>query len=404
MLPDRDLRLLTACVDGELADREQQRLDRLLRESDEARRWLDQLREDAGALRQAPLPTLPIDFSAEIQRTIAERGLCPGRIRKAQVPSWLSPLAPWAAAAAILVVLGATSYLFFAGSFTPSANPEIVEAQPNHEPRTALAPPEPSEAGPVNPSPSAEQTAQKPHHPAKSKSSRIVQASGRKIKNRDAKASPPRAKDETVLTDRLEMFRFSKVDDALPVVVKLQELEQEAIRKQLLTELGKNRNFRLELPCRNGTKAFERVQNAAKAVHLDLLVDKRARERLQLPKLRTNYLVYLEDMTPEELTVFLKRIGAVDRKAAARKPAEAQFDRLVLTAITPKDRKELVVLLGIDPTVKKPESQGSPEHSALVLPYNFVRPSPGSSEIKRFLENRPSPRPGTIRLLLVLRG
>jgi hypothetical protein len=45
-----------------------------------------------------------------------------------------------------------------------------------------------------------------------------------------------------------------------------------------------------------------------------------------------------------------------------------------------------------------------PEHQALILPYNPVRPQEKSAEIKLFLETRKPPRPGTIQVLLVLRG
>jgi hypothetical protein len=109
----------------------------------------------------------------------------------------------------------------------------------------------------------------------------------------------------------------------------------------------------------------------------------------------------------------------------------------------PDDRKELSELLSIDPKqvqstkpgtplnvdIHKPLSETTaeqvaqslagqggtprpepskpavkpPEHLALVLAYNPVRPRPGSVEIKRFLDNRKPPRSGAIQVLLVLR-
>jgi hypothetical protein len=254
----------------------------------------------------------------------------------------------------------------------------------------------------------------------------------------------PPAKEESVLTDRLEMFRYDMVEaTTLPVVLKVRELDREAVRKQLTTELGKDRNFRLELPCQNGTKAFGRVQAVAKAMQVGLMIDKRAVERLKLPQWKTNYVVYLENLTPEEAARFLQQMGVEDTKRATSKPSEAQFDRLVLTRMTAQHHKELSTLMGVDPTVtetgkkqplgadpRKPLSeltaaqvsqalagQGSvprpkvgkpaakaPERFALVLAYNPVRPDRGSAEIKRFLEARKPAKPGTVRILLVLRS
>jgi hypothetical protein len=172
------------------------------------------------------------------------------------------------------------------------------------------------------------------------------------------------------------------------------------------------------------------------------VVEKGAGERLKLQS-QAGYAVYIEDVTPEELALFIQRVGVEDAKLAARKPMEAQFDRLVLTHMTPQNHKELSTLLGVDPTTTEPSPKGSsapdprkplsdttaqqvsrslagqggaprpeagkpaaklPERFALVLAYNPIRSSPGSDEIKHFLETRKPARPGTIRLLLVLRS
>jgi hypothetical protein len=259
---------------------------------------------------------------------------------------------------------------------------------------------------------------------------------------RGPQASPTPSKEESALTDRLEMFQLDLVPDTLPVVIKVSDLDRDPARKQLIGELLKDTDFRIELPCQNGTKAFDRVQKAAQTLKFKLILDKLAQERIKL-KWRTNYVLYLENVTPEELTRFVQQIGVEDRKSAAGKPAEMRIDRLVLTHMTAQHRKEITSLLGIDPTTTAPRTtgplavdsrkplsdstskqgkqstagQGSaprpesskpaakpPEQLVLVLPYNPVRPSPGSEEIKRFLEERKPARAGTIRVLLVLRG
>jgi hypothetical protein len=174
---------------------------------------------------------------------------------------------------------------------------------------------------------------------------------------------------------------------------------------------------------------------------MGLIIDKAAQERIKL-KWKISYLLYFEDVTPEELTEFVRQIDVEDHKSTAGKPAETQFDRLVLTRMNAGHRKELSTLLGVDPITPASNATGSltdphssltdatarqvgqslagqggtrtpesgkpaaqpPEHIALVLAYNPVRPSPNSDEIKHFLESRKPVRAGALRVLLVLRG
>lgn len=447
MLLDRYRQLLTAYVDGELTNRQRRHVARLLRRSPEARQLLHKLKADAQALRHLPCPALPADLSVPVLRTIVERRLTPGQRRIAKVSSstsWMGPLASWAVAAAVLLVLGAASYLYFAASLLQPAKTEMAEKVP--------APPTPTpESGPLD---SAIAREEKPRETPRERSRpkldrsvavnppKIVQRPEDKPKTSAPKNSSTPPKPETALTDRLELFHLDRVPDLLPVIVKVSELEKEPQRKELVAALRKDSNFRVELPCPNGTKAMERVQNAARKLQFDLIIDKPAQERIKL-KWRTNYVLYLENVTPEELTHFVRQIGAEDRKSAAKKPAEAQIDRLVLTQMTAQHRKELSTLLGIDPTTTSPAATGllgtdlrkplseataqqlgtalagkggtprpqagkpapkAPKNVALVLAYNPVRPSPGSDDIKRFLDGRKPNRPGTIRVLLVLRS
>jgi hypothetical protein len=448
MLLDRYRQLLTAYVDGELTDRQRRHVARLLRRSSEARRLLQQLQEDAQALRNLPRPHLRVDLTDPVLRTIADRRLTPGqsRLTKARFSAaWVGPLASWAAAAAVLLVLGLASYLYFAASLADPDKPDLAAKQ-THPPSPPSVPDEPDRSeiaqGDSSPVPPRQGPASNPN-PAAVSPSEVVKRSGDKPKKPATGAPPAPAKEETVLTDRLEMFRYSEVEAILPVIVKVRDLGEESIRKNLIVELRKDANFRLELPCHNGTKAFDRVQAVAKAMNLGLVIEKRAQDRLKLPKSRTNYVVYIENLTPDELAHFVQRLGAEDKKSAGSKPLELQFDRLVLTRMTAEHHKELTTLIGVDPTVSEPAAKGplgidprqplpdltarqvgqalagqggtprpdagksaakGPEHFALVLAYNPVRSSPSSPEIKQFLEGRKRAKPGAIRVLLVLRS
>ena len=449
MLQDRYRQLLTAYVDGELSSRQRRHVARLLRRSPEARQLLLQLQGDAHALRQLPKPSLSEDLSSPVLRRIAERRLVPGQRRIANSPvtsAWMGPLASWAAAAAVLLLLGVASYLYFAASLDQPAKDEISQKQPEsprHTPPSAVRqPPRTAEHESrivKNGTKSSERSVPKVEN------GNQLADSGKHPRDKakpSAPDKPPPLKQDTALTERVEMFPLDRVPDLLPLIVHVSDLARDPTRKQFLAELGKDSDFRMELPCPNGTKAYDRVERAARSLHFGLLIDKQAQERIK-QKWRASYALYVEDVTPEELTRFVQQIGEEERKRAAGKPAEAMIDRLVLTHLTARHRKELGTLLGVDPTIAVPSAKGPlgadprkslsdvtarqigqalagqggtprpksdkpaaklPEHVALVLLYNPTRSASSSEEIKHFLEGRKPARAGTLRILLVLRG
>ncbi|HEY7329729.1 MAG TPA: hypothetical protein VH592_18995 [Gemmataceae bacterium] len=446
MLLDRDRQLLTAYVDGELTSRQRRHVVRLLHRSPEARQFLQQLKADSRALGDLPRPSLPVDFSAPVLRLIGERNLSPGRIRIVKFASptpWMGPILSWAAAAAVLLILGVASYFYFVASMEKPANTELVQKQPEPSPSVSqeedLEPPIISDDGNEKPS---QRLAPKGERPSAVRPPRIVRQPDKKSKSSLVEKSQPSSKEETALTDRVETFQFERVRDLLPMIVTLGDVDRPPTRAKLLGDLRKDNTFRLELPCPNGSKALDRVQNAARRLNIGLIIDKPAQERIKL-KWRISYALYMENLTPEELVQFLHQIEVEDHKKLGGKAAETQFERLVVTHMTAGHRKELTALLGTDPTppasnttsssgsdsrtplpdatarqigptlagqggTQRPEGGQQvtqvPERIALVLAYHPVRPSPGSEEIKHFLESRKPARAGTLRVLLVLRS
>jgi hypothetical protein len=459
MLPDRYRQLLTAYVDGELSARQRRHVDRLLLRSPEARQLLHALQEDSGRLRSLSPAHLDGDLSGPVLRAIAQRRLSPRRRRTASPPPSLSTWTGLAAAAAVLVALGAASYWYFSTSLEHGPGPAVAHLPDNPAPPEGNANPQPKpgvppapERGPAlvhqkPPSPEGNRGNENPpsHSPAPPDNP-VVQGPtpDPKPDPREPGARPDAPKEGNVLTDRMEMFRIDRVTLALPVVLRLHNLDQEPVRRQLLDELARDREVRIELPCRNSTRAFERLQEGFKAANFGAIIDPHAQARLKLPQIPTTYALYLENLTPDELARLLLRLGQDDKKAGTRKPPDAQFDRLVLARMGPQDHKELTALLGIDPTqaaapapsgplgtdprqpltdltakqvseslagqggTPRPEAGKAParppEHQVLVLALIPGRSHAGSPEIARFLENRKPPRPGTLRLLLVLRG
>lgn len=442
MLLDRYRQLLTAYVDGELNNRQRRQIVRLLRRSPEARLLLQQLKADARALRHLPCPPLAGDFTPPILHTISQRRLTPGPRRLAKISkptAWVAPLGSWAAAAAVLLILGAASYLYFALALTQSTKPDIART----EPASPLSSSDTIPAESPLPRPDRPSTpSDKPSLPQLDAPVAVQATEGVKPHDNNPRtvgADKPvlPSKEESALTDRLEMFQLDRVPDMLPLIIKLSDLEKVAPRINLIDELKKDSYFRLELPCPNGTKALERVQKAAKTMHYSLIIEKQAQERIKL-KRPANYVLYLENITPDELTQLVRQIGSEDRNIAKNKPVESQLDRLVLSRMTAQHRKELSSLLGIDPTTNDPAgtdphkpladansrslgktltgqggeprpASGQPaptpaEQLVLVLAYNPVRPAPASDEIKQFLDRRMPSRSGTLRVLIVLRS
>jgi hypothetical protein len=436
MLSDRYYELLTAYVDGELSARQRKAVARLLHRSAEARTLLRQLRQDAESLRRLPRRGLDPDFPSRVLQAIRDRDM---RLRRRLEHTQPQPYPVWvgiALAASVLFLIGFGSYFYFAlslphaapvalapgnGEAPPatSVRPERPPAEPNHDATPAEEPkrPEPPPAEPVAAGP------QEKPEPSKGPA-----------------ANEPNP--ETALTlpvPEKEMFQPRAANVALPLVLKFADLDSRKLRE----ELQKDSGFRLEMPCRESAVAFEHLRTAFKARGVGLLIDQVAQARLKQPRLRTNFVLYAEDLLPDELAAILHQVGAEDRKAAAKHKGEAQFDGFVVTHMGEDDRKELSKLLGVEPKQmqtphsgaplgldpKKPLSEvtaeqvaqalagqggssrseaGKPaakaaEHLALVLPYNPVGPRPGSPEVKHFLDSRKPPRSGTVQVLLVLR-
>jgi hypothetical protein len=448
MLPDHHRQLLTAFVDGELSGRQRRQAQRLLRRSAEARKLLRGLQEDARCLRSLPHARPDADLSGPVLRAIADRALTPRRQRPAAVPRRLPAWSGLAAAAAILVGLGLASFFYFSASLEPGQPPAVAKRLPDPVPPEANPAPAPGPSPADRTNRVANGSAEKPDRPQgpEKPPDPVAKLPGAATTPpRETKPRPEGPPEGDVLTGRMEMFQIDRVNLALPVILRLHNLDQEPVRQQLLAELARDHDFRLELPCRTGTRALEGLLPAFLALKLALFMDPLAQVRLKLPQVPSHYAIYLENVTAEELARLLLQVGQDDKKVAARKPLEAQFDRLVLTRMTAADRKELAGLLGTDPTqsaapaptgplgtdprqplseltakqvgealagqggaprpeVGKPPAKAA-DRQALVLLYNpAVRPHPASPEVTRFLETRKPARPGTLRILLVLRG
>src|SRR5262245_16452658 len=120
MLADSDRELLTAYVDGELSARQRKAVQRLLQRSPDARALLQELQADSELVRSLPHPPQVPDLSASVIESIHRRGLRPARrtIQPVQtIPIWSGLVA----AAAVLLVIGVASFLYFSAVINPNA-------------------------------------------------------------------------------------------------------------------------------------------------------------------------------------------------------------------------------------------------------------------------------------------
>jgi hypothetical protein len=413
MLPERDRELLTAYVDGELSSRQRRHVVKLLKRSRDARRLLDKLQADSASLVALPdVPKLDVDLSRPIENKIRERRLSPGR-RLPQpisrpVPAWMGV----AIAASVLVALGIASYFGFGAYFARTGNdsPSSVVQKDGDRAPAPTPTPDPTPTPTPDDKRNLANNDHKPWEIGPPKPDRITEEPGPIVKVNPWEYGPPKPDDiEVVKPDPLgdrydKLFHPERVENGpKPFIKPLDKVDQGDIRAELLDFLNHGDGFRIDLPSANGTPALRRLEAACKEQKLPLLIDATAQRSLTTPKSRTNYVLYVENLMPDELARLLQAIAAEDRKAAAKKPSDAQFTGIVVRQLTKGDDKVMSELLGVDAMESTSVSKADVKQ-VLVLSYSPVPSAKNSAEVKRFLESRKPARPGTVRALIVLRS
>jgi hypothetical protein len=400
MLSDQLRQLLTAYVDGELTNRQRKGIQRLLRRSPEARTLLARLQEDAQRLRALPRRHLDGEFPVRVVRALRQRQ---GEERRRQIareaawPLWAS----LAAAAAVLVAVGFGSFIYFAhpapGSQLASKDSPAVDPMP--EP-----PPNPDEGGKDNQATKVADGGAKldrpkePQPPEQLPMPFVVNDTPRDPVNPTTVLG---SESETPVPG-MEIFMPHVVKPPFALLEDVRTIQADKLRKAL----GEETALRVELPCADTAKAFRRLQLALKEVGIALAIDAAAQNRLDKPRLRSNYVLFVEDLTAEELARALAKVGSDDKKAAEVRPKpDGQFSKMVVNLLSDADRKELSDVLRVEARQLQAgsgKSKGA-ERLALAVTYNPERPKANSPEVKRYLESRKPARAGAIQVLLVLR-
>jgi hypothetical protein len=397
MLSDQLRQLLTAYVDGELTSRQRKALQLLLRRSSEARQLLRQLQEDARRLRTLPRQRLGEEFTARVVRAVQQRQ-ADGTRRPAARPAAFPVWAGFAAAAAILVVVGLGSFVYFA---RPTPGIQVASTgRPPDGPATDQA------TGPKEDIEDEDTTSvaiSRPATPGPSPTEKLPMPAVADDRPKDRVRPGDLVTQETPLPG-LEMFKPSVVKLPFSLLQDVRDIRADHLRKALGAETA----LRIELPCADTARGFRRLQNALKEVGITLAIDAAALNRIEKPRLRSNYALLVEDLTAEELARALARVGSDDKKAAeARTKPDGQFSKMVVNRLTDADRKELSEVLHVEARLLQPgagKGKGT-ERLALAVTYNPEqgRPRPNSPEVKRYLETRKADRAGAVQVLLVLR-
>jgi hypothetical protein len=339
MLSERNLQLLTAFVDGELTRRERKLVMRLLNRSSQARSVLQELQEGAHRVRELPRRQLRESFANQVLQAIADQGL---RVDSRHATA-RRPRRWFAYAAAACVLLAISLGVYLANRTGPDTNANVVAK--------------------VNPAP-------------------------------EFKA---------------------------PLRVTFKELAEQGKQELLAHRLQAEPAIHLDITVRNNATAVGDVRQALEAQGIKTIVDTAARVNLDKGAQRkVTYFIYAENVEAKELETMLKNLGGGSKKQPAQ---SSNFESVVVTAISPEDRHDLSALFGAKPAdFATSTEQGDPfgntiiaapkdkkgvtpprqaERFAMILA-SADGASP-SDEAKAFIAGRVEQRPGTMRVLLVIR-
>jgi hypothetical protein len=437
MLPDRYLQLLTAYVDGELSGRQRRYIARLLDRSTEARTLVNKLQQDAQTLHNLPRPTLEIDLAESFLNMPAAPSL-----QKTVRPALSRPSGTgsvWTAmavAASLLLLVSVASFVYFSRPATKQGSPiakgdpkdSLAHHKDKRDPQDTNVP-----KGNRDPIKDKDGLAHKePEDPEPAEG-----GASWELERPDAKPGKKDKKEAVLTSGQDEKFsNFERVEFALPWVIGLAQLDKPEAQQELLAELKKGNAFRNEFLLKDTKRGLQSLRDALADRKIELVIDPVAQGRLAKQRFKNDYAIFLYDLTPAEWTALIQKTAEGPPPSTPRKASDGRLDgSLVVARLTKLDAKELNELFGDNPfrsgtkasesdgvdfekipgetlkdKGKKPKDKARREETptlrrtGLVVVFGPGRPRIPSPEVKAFLENRKPVRPGTIQVLLVLRG
>jgi len=422
MMSEANLQLLTAAVDGELSPAQQVRLAQLLRQSPEAAQLYAQLQSDTHRLKTIPAVTAPIDFSRIVMASIRDGRVQPNSASSPLIdylPAWITV----ACAAAVLIVISIGSYLYFATSDAHLRHREMVER--GQRVGTPVVPV-------VEPAPTIVAKAE-PNHPITPVEIPAVVVQLPVVK--ELLPAPKIVESDALLSPSAPPLVPRVVGmPRLPLLLALRDLDQQLVRAKLDRELLGDETYRLELFCKDTSRALTRIEQTMKSDQR-LLIDGSTAERLKKGE-RFAIGLFIETMTGPQLAEFLAVLGTADQAIEKKKSGEGQFDKFVLTAARGTDIAEIGQMLGIPASQvlkgkvtqvpNRPFTQTTAEQLAEKLSRTNASPSPGaktsepailvtnyppnlalamtSAQVRTFNEQRKDRKDGALSVLVVLKS
>ncbi|HET6575520.1 MAG TPA: hypothetical protein VFG68_18095 [Fimbriiglobus sp.] len=411
MLTNADRELITAAVDGELAPEREAALHVLLARDPGAATLFACLKTDSRRLRALPRRPAPLGLADAVTVRVARlpraNPVTP-RAPALRAPNWV----PYAVAASLLFVVGAASFWV---SLRETADEAHGLAQQKRLPRPDNPPDQFAglPALPTEPSPELGPTPRRvlPQHTDDSRLATLPHPTA--VRPESAPQPRPAGTGDVVGAVPLTSIPpFESVEARVPVLAPVADLGRKDIRDRIVSDLGRDQSFRLDLFVKDVPRAAAVFQSAARTVGLTVAVDAATQDRLR-KKLPAPLAVYTDALAPDEVARLLTNLAKRDQ---ADKSGPV-FTIAHLVPFQAAEHRDLRDLFGVDLGSGKRKAGGSnlapaagtkakPVKPAIVLTYSpaALRVNPAASkEVRAFLDRRAErPRTG-VPLLVVIR-
>lgn len=420
MLTAAERELIAAAVDGDLTPDQDAAFHRLLASSMEAGSLFQAIEADACRLRSMPRVATPTDLSRRVMARIAPvpvttsvahgRSAPPARRRASRIP--------YAVALSALFAMAAWSYWF---AVREAERPTDVAHRASLPVNGAGDRPTYSA---VVSAPLIRDTLPSPRTVTEADTGALRAEVPARSVVESAPLPRPHGVGSVLAAGPLNDLRpFETVLLRLPFMASVAELDRPAVRTKLLTELGGDTAFRLDLFTRDANRAAELVQAAATSVGMTIIVDAGAADRMRR-KVPTAWAVYTEALPPVDVVALLGHLAKSTRADAA-----TPFGTAHLIPAQQAEHRDVRDLLGTDPgpwkrtrpvDSMKPISADTAEkvtsaltrssvawdRSAIMLPYlpPHARANPELSRgVKAYLDQRANRPHDAVPLLIVIR-
>jgi anti-sigma factor RsiW len=450
MLTENAKALIAAAVDGELNPAETHRFRRLLDTSAEASALYDRLKADSERLRNLPTAVPPANLLQRVMAKVAALTPPPGTLsspkhspgtQPGRKPSLIQefsearsrstrPWIPIAIAASLLIVVSASSFLFFnrasGKSNSLARNPDRAPAATRNDAADSdwskWLPPE-NDPHPIAPTPTPKRRTE-----TKMAQSDDVEASKPPVERRAVAIAPeprPGHNPDLIASELRPEIQMGLVRPRIPFLKVLTDFELEDTRLQFVDELGRDPAFRIDVFTNRLPRGVECFRNAAKTSGLNVYVDSTTLDRVNKNQLNS-VVVYIECLDAKELAELFGKLCTEDAKISPR-----IFDAIHATPVLEDDQKALKAVLNIEPGLfKRPAPDKAPdlgkpisagtadqivkslttgkgsEKSAILMTWLPAagRTLPASSaELKQFLLKRGERKTSAVPVIIVIR-